>query len=271
MAIDNDKAEKQNQLFWDEVAPVHFKSYDIASLRKGISLIDEIQKKELYPVAGKELLHLQCHIGTDSISLAYDGAKVTAVDFSKVSIELAQQLDSELGTKVDFIQANIFDLKQKLNKKFDIVYTSKGVLPWIKDIKKWAALISYFLKPEGIFYLMEIHPFKPIFDDTLVAELKIKYSYFHNDAPLTWDDEYPDYADKGYIPKNKTYEWSWTISDIIGSLLDEGLQLILFREYDKLFFQGLPGMINDGHGWWYLDKYKNMIPYTFTLKAKKSG
>ena len=86
---------------------------------------------------------------------------------------------------------------------------------------------------------------------------------------MTWDDEYPDYSDRNYFPKNKTYEWAWTISDIINALLNNGMRLISFKEYDKLFYNGHSGMINDGNGWWYLRNYKNMIPYTFTLKARK--
>jgi len=212
-------AEKENEKFWDEVAPIHFKSYNIDALRRGISHIDEIQKEELYPITGKELLHLQCHIGTDSISLALDGAKVTAVDFSKKSIELAKKLNQELKTDVEFIHSNIFSLKDNLKQEFDIVYTSKGVLAWVKDINKWASLIYNYLKRGGVFYIMEIHPIKYIFDDTINNELQIKYSYFHNSEPMTWDDDPPDYADKNYVPKNKTYEWTWSISDIINALI----------------------------------------------------
>jgi len=243
MKTDNNFAEKENEKFWDEVAPIHFKSYNIDALRRGISHIDEIQKEELYPITGKELLHLQCHIGTDSISLALDGAKVTAVDFSKKSIELAKKLNQELKTDVEFIHSNIFSLKDNLKRDFDIVYTSKGVLAWVKDINEWASLIYDYLKLGGVFYIMEIHPMKYIFDDTINNELEIKYSYFHNSEPMTWDDNYPDYSDKNYIPKNKTYEWTWSISDIINALIKVGLDITLFNEYDKLFYNGLAGML----------------------------
>jgi len=214
MNMDNNFAEKQNEKFWDEVAPIHFKSYNIDALRQGISCIDEIQKQELYPIAEKKLLHLQCHIGTDSISLALDGAQVTAVDFSKKSIELAKRLNQEIGTNVEFIQANIFSLKDILKREFDIVYTSQGVLAWIKDINVWASIIYDYLKIGGVFYIMEIH--------------------------------------------------------LINALIKAGLDIVLFNEYDKLFYNGLPGMQKDKNGWWFLDKYKNMIPYTFTLKARKN-
>jgi 2-polyprenyl-3-methyl-5-hydroxy-6-metoxy-1,4-benzoquinol methylase len=269
MKLNNDEAEKNNIKFWNEIAPIHLNSYDIEALRKGKSHIDEIQKKELYPVKNKELLHLQCHIGTDTLSLAMDGAKVTGVDFSKKSIEIAKTLRNELNLKADFVYSNIYDIKKKIKKQFDIVYTSKGVLAWLKDIDEWANIISHFLKKDGIFYIMDIHPFKHIFDDTVETELIVSYPYFHQEEAMIWDDDSPDYSDKTYIPVNRTYEWNWSISDIINALIKSGLTLELFNEYDQLFYNGHPGMIKDKKGWWFLEKYKGMIPYTFTLRARK--
>jgi hypothetical protein len=116
---------------------------------------------------------------------------------------------------------------------------------------------------------MEIHPVKYIFDDTIENELKIKYSYFHQSKPLYWNDEYPDYSEKAYIPKNKTYEWTWNLSDVINALINNGFKIEFLNEYDKLFYNGILGMIKDKDNWWYLEKYKGKIPYTFTIKAKK--
>lgn len=159
------KEEIANQVFWDEIAPVHYKSYDIEKLKQGKSLIDAIQKKEMGDVKDKSLLHLQCHIGTDSLSWAVEGAQVTGVDFSKESINIANKLKKILDLKAQFIESNIYDLPNTLKEKFDIVYTSQGVLTWLKDIKAWGKLISHCLKSGGIFYIMEIHPLVYIFDD----------------------------------------------------------------------------------------------------------
>jgi len=267
--LENQNAEIQNQKFWDEVAPVHLKSYNIKDLKKGVSHIDAIQQKEFYPVKDKDLLHLQCHIGTDSISLAYAGANVTAVDFSKESITIARQLNKEIGTNVLYIHSNVYDLKDNLDKKFDVVYTSKGVLSWLKDLNQWANIVAHFLKDGGLFYLMDIHPLSYMFDDTIAEELKIKYSYFNSNSPMLWDDDFPDYSDKNYIPKNETYEWTWAISDILNALISAGLKIEFFNEHDKLFYNGLAGMKRDETGWWFLEKYENKIPLTFSLLAKK--
>jgi 2-polyprenyl-3-methyl-5-hydroxy-6-metoxy-1,4-benzoquinol methylase len=265
------EAEDRNKDFWNEVTPVHYKAYEIDKLRSGISLIDDIQKREFYPIKGKEILHLQCHIGTDTLSLEMDGAKVTGVDFSEKSITIAKKLRDELSLKSEFILSNIFDLEDKLKRKFDIVYTSKGVLTWVKDIKKWAKIISSFIKPGGFYYMMEIHPVKCMFDDTIENDLQVKYSYFHRNEPFIWDDKCPDYADRSYVPKNPTYEWNWSLSDIVNALISNGLKLEFLNEYDKLFYNGLPGMKSDKKGWWDLERYRGLVPYTFTLKSVFAG
>ena len=265
----NKKAEIANQAFWDEIAPVHYKSYDIEKLKQGKSLIDKIQKKEMGNVKDKSLLHLQCHIGTDSLSWSLEGAQVTGVDFSRESIKIAHELKRILGLKARFIESNIYDLPNTLKEKFDIVYTSQGVLTWLKDIKEWGKLISHYLKHGGIFYIMETHPLFNIFDDDKQGELKIKESYFPGEKPTLWDDDYPDYSDREYIPKNPTYEWTWPLGEILASLIGAGLKIEFLHEYDRLFYKGLPDMVKDEEGWWYLPKYKGMLPLTFTLRAKK--
>ena len=134
------KAEDTNRAHWDEIAPVHLRAYRVEALLSGVSLIDDVQKEELYPVEGKRLLHLQCHIGTDTLSLALDGAKVTGVDFSPELIRIAHRLAQRMNIQAEFIEANVLDLPEGLGE-FDIVYTSQGVLCWISDIQRWAETV----------------------------------------------------------------------------------------------------------------------------------
>ena len=265
----NKKAEITNQAFWDEIAPVHYKSYDIEKLKQGKSLIDKIQKKEMGDVKNKSLLHLQCHIGTDSLSWVLEGAQVTGVDFSSESTKIANELKRRLGLEARFIESNIYNLPDTLKEKFDIVYTSQGVLTWLKDIKEWGKIISHYLKPGGIFYIMEIHPLLFIFDNDKRRGLKINESYFPGKNPTLWDGNIPDYSDRKYIPKNPTYEWTWSLGEILTSLLEAGLKIEFFHEYDRLFYKGFPDMLQDEEGWWFLPEYKGMLPLTFTLRAKK--
>jgi ubiquinone/menaquinone biosynthesis C-methylase UbiE len=269
LTLNDNYAEATNRSHWDEIAPIHLKSYDIDGLLAGVSRIDSIQKRELYPVKGKDLIHLQCHIGTDTLSLAIDGANVTGVDFSAKSVAIAKELAAKMQIQAEFVEANVLDLKNIISTKYDIVYTSKGVLPWISNIGKWADTISFLLKENGIFYVMDSHPALYMFDDTREGDLAIKYSYFHQKEPTHFEDDNPDYSDNTYIPVNKTYEWTWSISDIVNALVHNGLIIEMMNEFDRSFYQALPGMVKTEDDWWILKNYQGMIPLTFSLRAKK--
>jgi len=193
-----DEYLRNNRELWNEITPIHAQSkfYDVEGFKKGSSsMLYPVEFEEMGDVSGKSLLHLQCHFGMDTLSWARLGAKVTGVDFSDKSIDLARSLSDELGIEADFVCCNIYDLPAKLSERFDIVYTSGGVLCWLPDLKKWAEIISHFLKPGGFFYILEGHPFSCVFDDSPDAtELKVKYPYFHGPEPDKWEPE-GDYAE----------------------------------------------------------------------------
>lgn len=263
--------EEANRAHWDEIAPVHRKAYRLEKLLAGESLIDEIQKREFYPIAGKTLLHLQCHIGTDTLSLALDGAQVTGVDFSPASLRIAQELAHQLDIPATFIEANVLELAENPLGAYDIVYTSEGVLCWISDIQRWAQVVARHLKPGGVFYIFESHPALMMFEDNQANSFQVKYPYFHRPEPLHFDDDYPDYADSTYIPQAPTYEWQWSLSDIVNALIGNGLTLELLNEHDKCFYKALPGMTRTPDGWWILPGFEGMLPMAFSLRARKSG
>jgi SAM-dependent methyltransferase len=265
-------AERANQTFWDEIAPVHVAAYkEVAMLRAGESVLDPIELREIGDVTGKTLLHLQCHIGTDTLSWAQEGAEVTGVDFSPQSIAAARRLRDELNLAATFIQANIYDVPQILDQTYDIVYTSRGVLCWLRDLTAWGQVIARTLKPGGIFYIMEQHPIINTLEETENGELVFRYRYFHAPEPTKWDAEGGDYADATYIVQNPTYEWSWSISDIVNALLNAGLQVEHINEYERLFFQYFPGMVPCSDRWYDLPKYRGKLPLLFTLKARQPG
>lgn len=269
MSLTSSIPEEANRAHWDEIAPVHLKSYKIDGLLAGVSKIDDIQKQELNPITGKDLIHLQCHIGTDTLSLALDGAHVTGVDFSEQSLEIARALCQQLNLNVEFILANVLELQVLITRKFDIVYTSMGALCWISDIEKWAETVAFLLKPGGTFYVMDTHPFFNIYDQDNNGELEIKYPYFSQPEPLHFEDNFPDYADHTYIPNTKTYEWTWSLSEIVNALIKNGLEIEFIHEYDKLFFQAYPDMVEVDDGWWVFEHLRGKIPLTFSLRARK--
>ncbi len=260
------KAENGNRIHWDELAEVHAKSYDYKELITGGHLMDHIQIGEVGEVRKKSLLHLQCHIGTDTLSWARLGAEVTGVDISPVSLKVAEGIAKEAGLKARFIESSVYDLPDKLDESFDIVYTSIGVLCWLSDLKAWAKIIRRYLKPGGFFYLMESHPFLWVFDDES-DDLSIRYQYFHSEVPQEWSGDYVDYSDPDYIVKSATWEWQWPMSNILNSLIESGLKIDFLHEHDVIPWKALPCTIRGDNGFWRLPDGMDNLPLMFSLRA----
>lgn len=262
----NFEAEETNKRHWDDVAPVHGRAYNTDPLLSGGHLLDPVQVEELGAIAGKKLLHLQCHIGTDSLSLARLGAEVTGVDFSGESLKVARELAKRSGLEARFIETALFDLPDVLDETFDMVYTSLGVLNWISDIRQWALIISRYLEPGGVLYLMESHPFMHVFDDETDG-LSVRHSYFSGGEAIEWPGDWPDYADSSYISSHPTMEFLWTISQIHNSLVDAGLRIQFIHEFDFMHWKGLASMERCEDGMWRLPDPLARIPLLFSLKA----
>ena len=261
------RAEEINRKHWDEVAPVHGRSYNTRVLIDGGHHLDPTQLLELGDIRDNKILHLQCHIGTDTLSLVRLGAEVTGIDISSESLKEARVLSERTGLKARFIETPLFDLPDKLDETFDLVYTSIGVLCWISAIDKWADIIARYLKPGGTLYLMESHPFMNVFDDE-TAGLNVRFPYFTS-KPIDWPGDWPDYSDENYIVKSPTREFSWTMSQIHNSLTDAGLQIEFIHEFDFLHWKGLESMEKSKDGFWRLPEPLNKIPILFSLKALK--
>ncbi len=265
-----DKYTQGNRDLWNEITPIHAQSefYDVEGFKKGRRSVHyPIERGEMGDVNGKSLLHLQCHFGMDTLSWARLGAKVTGVDFSDKAIDLARSLAEELSIEASFICSDIYKLPDVLDEKFDIVYTSGGVLCWLPDLTRWAEIISHFLKPGGFFYILEGHPFSSIFDDSLDAiEPKVKYAYFHTPEPDKWGPE-GDYANPDAVVTHGSYEWTHSMSDIINNLISSGLRIEFLHEFPLIFFKCYPFMEQDDDGFWRVKGDK--IPLIFTLKAVK--
>lgn len=263
-----------NRKAWNERTPIHIKSefYGVDEFKKGKSTLKSIELSELGDVSGKSMLHLQCHFGLDTLSWARLGARVTGVDFSDEAITYAKKLSIEIGIPADFICSNIYNLPKKLKKEFDIVFTSYGVLCWLPDIKKWAKVISHFLKKGGIFYIVEGHPFAKVFgnnDDARELQMaRPPFPYFHNTEPMYFPPG-GGYTDKTSRFDNPSYEWNHPLSDIINSLIGNGLMIKFLHEYPFSGYQSFPFLEKGDDGWWRLPNSRKDIPFLFSLMAKK--
>ncbi|MBI4080313.1 MAG: methyltransferase domain-containing protein [Candidatus Levybacteria bacterium] len=255
-----------NKKWWNEVVPIHLRSklYDLPSFKKGKSTLFSIESEELVDVRGKTLLHLMCHFGMDTLSWARKGAIVTGVDLSDDSISLAKKLSKEIAVPATFICSDIYELPKVLDRKFDIIFTSYGVLLWLSSIKKWAKIINHFLKEGGMFYIVELHPFTNI----LSNDFKIVYKYF--DKGPYEDDSPGTYTDWSAPIKGVTYQWSYTISDVINVLIKENLKIQYLHEFPFTMYDQFPGFMEQNEkGQYVLKDKKIQIPLLFSLKATK--
>lgn len=264
-----EQARDGNRAFWDELTPVHLRSYGVERFLAGERWLPKEMLAEVGDVSSLSLLHLQCHFGLDSLAWARAGAQVTGVDFSPAAIDAARDLAKQAGLPARFVCSDIYDLHSNLEGQFDIVFTSIGVLCWLKDLDAWAKKIAHFLKPGGFFYIMDAHPLLYTFDDE--GTWRFILSYFHNAAPYFWDDESADYMDPSYKTSAATYEWQWTISDIVNAVIGAGLSLEFFNEHEALSDPVYPEMKPRDDGLFTFPNMPVPLPVVFSLKARKEG
>ena len=254
-----------NKKAWNNKTLFHLNSefYDVEGFKEGKSSLKFIELEELGDVKNKTMLHLQCHFGQDSLSWARMGAKVTGVDFSDEAIKAARSLNNELNLDAKFICSNIYDIKKHLDEKFDIVFTSYGTIGWLPDLKEWGRLISHYLKRGGIFYIVEFHIVLWMFDDDFK---NFKYSYF-NQGEIEEEVE-GTYADMNALLKQKEYGWNHPLSEVINSLIENGLQIEFLHEFPFSVYDVFSNTVKGKDGWWRIKGMENIIPMMFSVKAK---
>lgn len=266
-----DKYLQSNQHLWNAWTALHEQSplYDVAGFKAGKSTLRSIERAEFTDVAGKTLLHLQCHFGLDTLSWARQGAIVTGVDLSDRSIVLARSLSDELGLPATFVCSDLLDLPNMLSGQFDIVFTSYGVLHWLRYLKLWAEVVAHFLKPGGIFYIVEDHPFMRVFDSDS-AEPKVDNPYFFSEEPYHFEMQ-GSYAAEATAqsPVLHGYNWDHSLSEILNALINAGLTIEFFHEFPFALRAKIPGMVQGEDGWWRLARQHGMIPFLFSLQARK--
>ena len=260
-----------NRQNWNERVPIHRDSafYDLAGFKAGKLSLRPIEREELGDVSGRSLLHLQCHFGMDTLSWARLGAQVTGVDFSDQAIALAQSLSEELNIPARFICSDIYALPEVLTDRFDIVFTSYGVLVWLPDLQRWAETIAHLLQPNGTFYIVDEHPFaKTIADAGEASQPQLAYPYFARE-PMRCEDSGSYAEPHAKTVHNVSYEWQHTLGDIINALIASGLRLDYLHEFPVAAWRCLLGMEQDADGWWRLKGQGTLLPFIFSLKATK--
>jgi len=258
--------KKVNKQSWNNRVASHFESafYDVPNFIAGATSLNPPELALFGDVRGKKILHLQCHFGQDSISLARMGAHVTGMDLSDAAIAKARELNETCGTDVTFVVSDVYELPEHLEGQFDLVFTSYGTIGWLPDLKKWAGVIDHFLKPGGSFVFAEFHPAMWMFDDDFNT---VFYSYF-TDEPII-ESNSGTYADRGAAIQIDTISWNHGLSEVISNLLAFGMQLNHFEELDTSPYNCVKGMIEVAPKQFRIEKFGAKLPLMYTLKMEK--
>ena len=256
-----------NKALWNGKTPHHVASdfYDMPSFLAGGSSLTEVELGLLGDVKGKSILHLQCHFGKDTLSLARMGAQVTGIDLSDVAIVKARELNEGLGLDAAFICTDLYSLPEVLNEKFDIVYTSYGTMCWLPDLDKWASVISQFLKPGGSFVFVEFHPVLWMFDDDFSG---VKYSYFNTGAIV--ETPAGTYADFNAAIQMEEIIWNHSQAEVIQALLNKQLQLVSLAEYDESPYPCFKEVTEKRPGYYQIKGFEGKLPMVYALKMIKA-
>lgn len=266
-----------NRALWNAWTPINLAStfYDVEGFAAGRGHdLDPIDRAGPGDVRGKSLLHLQCHFGMDTIRWAKHGAIVTGVDFAEEAVSAARALAARMGVPATFVHSDVYELPARLEGRFDVVFTSHGVLGWLPDLGRWAEVIAHFLAPGGLFYIVEVHPVLLIFDDRRTEpSLGLRYPYFHGPEPVR--EEYRGcYSAPGAPITSVEHVWLHTLSDLIGALARAGLRIESFEEYPFLGWPFFPWMEQGADGWWRLPEDPRLpqgpgsLPLMFSLRAR---
>jgi SAM-dependent methyltransferase len=255
-----------NRRWWDERVPIHVASdfYDVEGFKAGRSSLLPFVIEEVGDVAGRSLVHLQCHFGLDTLSWARLGAEVTGLDFSAPAVDAARSLATEAGIDAAFVAASLYDAQDALGgRRFDVVYTGIGALNWLPDLHRWAELVRGLLAPGGFLYLAEFHPIEWVFADD---DLTVERDYFERE-PLVFEDP-GTYADLDAKTVNdRTEEWQHPLSDVVTAVIDAGLVLELLHEHDFTVTPRWP-LLEERDGLLRMPEGGPRLPLMYSLRAR---
>lgn len=266
-----------NRAWWDARAPAHAQSpdYAVGSFVEDPQFLSKIVRFDLPrlgDIGGLRGVHLQCHIGTDTVSLARLGAQMTGLDSSAGSLEQARRLASDSGTEVEFVESDVYDAVAVLgNGAFDLVYTGIGALCWLPSVAGWAAVVGGLLAPGGRLFMREGHPMLwTLAEDRSDDLLVVKHPYFERAEPMV--DDYPGtyvQTDASFAD-NLAYGWNHGLGEIITALLDNGMQVTALTEHDSVPWEALPGQMRRNEtNEWQLRSQPERVAHSYTLQASK--
>ncbi|MEV4432733.1 class I SAM-dependent methyltransferase [Streptomyces sp. NPDC049555] len=265
---------RTNQENWDARAPVHAASafYGLDGSRSAEDWFAPFEWKDLGDLRDRDVLHLQCHLGTDTHAFARRGAaRTVGLDFSGESVTRARRIAREAGVDVEFVQADVHEAVDALHgRRFDVIYTGKGALCYLPDLPAWADVVRALLRPGGMLYLVEFHPLLNALGPApdpgrqtleLTADYLAGRGAIRKDAPHTYTDGPP------LEGATTCFEWRHGLGDVVTALVGAGLRVELLRETELLPWKRFEAMVPAGGLWWRLPDEEPRIPLLFALRA----
>jgi SAM-dependent methyltransferase len=264
-----------NRANWDERAPAHAASADYAVERliadpAYVSDVVAFDRPLLGDLTGQRGVHLQCHIGTDTLSLTRLGARMTGLDFSAASLAEARKLAERAGADLDYVQSDVYGAPEVLGRGgFDLVYTGVGALCWLPDIARWARVVADLLRPGGRLFIREGHPMLwSLADPRPDKLLTVEYPYFEQAEPTVWNEGGTYVETDTVFTANTTHEWNHGLGETVTALLDAGLHLTGLVEHHTVPWEALPGLMTQvAPNEWQLTDRPERLPHTYTLQA----
>lgn len=266
-----------NQANWDDRARVHMKSdfYDVPGLVADSSQISATVQHDLavlkpwlphQSVQGQDLLHLQCHIGTDTLSWSRLGAThVTGLDFSEQSLAYAREIAAKAQVPLTFVAGDARFADQVVQRQFDVIVTSMGTITWLPTLTEWAQSIAALLKTGGTFLIRDDHPLLNVLD---FASWDVHADYFNAGASTyESDSSYTDHS-ANQIKHTTNHNWNHDFQEITSALLQAGLHIAFLGEYPRTEWPALPDLVQRGD-WFELPAGAPRIPLTFALVVRK--
>jgi SAM-dependent methyltransferase len=265
-----------NRLSWDDRVAAHAASPDYAVSRfsEDVSFLSEVVSFDvprLGDIAGLDAVHLQCHIGTDTVSLARLGARMTGLDFSAPALEQGRRLAAAVGVEVEFVESDLYGAPEVLGReRFDLVYTGIGAICWLPDIRRWAQVVASVLRPGGRLFMREGHPMLwSLADPRPDGLLVVEYPYFEQPEPTVWDEGGTYVETDQVFTHNLTHEWNHGLGEIVTALFEAGFELTALEEHDSVPWDAMPGQMTQiGGGEFRLTDRPERLPHSYTLQAR---
>jgi 2-polyprenyl-3-methyl-5-hydroxy-6-metoxy-1,4-benzoquinol methylase len=281
-----------NAANWDSRAPLHARAYGIERYLDDPTALSDVVRFDralLGDIAGLDTVHLQCHIGTDTLSLHRLGARMTGVDLSGASIDHARQLAADAGADITYVQSDVYSAPEALDHRtYDLVYTGIGAICWLPSIERWARTVAELLRPGGRLFIRDMHPVLNASLAMTVADdhpdraqqswisgpgdvtIALELPYWEQPQGMEWNDEVT-YAGDELVGSPRSVEWNHSLGEIVMAVLAAGLRLTTLVEHDSVPFQRFPGTMTyePETGEYRLAERPERLPATFTLSAVK--